>query len=347
MNAEIPSPSDRLEQTPDGPLVLLFYDGFDHMARRGAAGRLYSAAHRLARRVNCAIRRKHTHSGFYAAFLSLQKSLRGLGYNVRVNDFAAAEARPAYPVGVCGYPSVLEVFDGPNPILFGHGDVGGHAKAEIARQQRMRLMIQPCEWAAAFNRAVWGDRLRIWPVGIEAPPLERRAKDLDFVVYDKIRWHREERVPAIRDALLARLDAAGLTYQVLRYGGHVEADYRAALSRAKGLLFLCEHETQGIAYQEAMAAGIPVLAWDEGELVDPNLRRQAPDLAVTSVPYFDARCGRRFKLADFDVELAAFLEARDTYDPAAYMRENLSMRRAGEAYVALYASLLAPAEAVS
>lgn len=331
-----------LEQTSDGPLVLLFYDGFDHMAGRTPLGKVYSAGHRLARRVNCAIRRKHTHSGFYAAFLSLQKSLSQLGYNVRINDFAAAKARPDYPVGVCGYPSILDIFQGQNPVLFGHGDVGGQSKERIARQARMRLMIQPCDWAVEYNRNVWGDRLRVWPVGIEAPHLQSRSKDLDFVVYDKIRWHREERESAVRDVLLSKLEAAGLTYQVLRYGGHVEADYRAALSRSKALLFVCEHETQGIAYQEAMAAGIPVLAWDEGKLVDPALAKNAPDLEVSSVPYFDARCGRTFTMADFDEQLEAFLAQRDSYDPAAYMQEKLSMKAAGEAYIKLYSSLLPP-----
>ncbi|WP_375597140.1 glycosyltransferase [Devosia sp. Naph2] len=336
----LPAEALGLERTAKGPLVLLFYDGFDHKARRGWIGRTYSAAHRFARRFNNLRRRKQMHSGFYAAFLSLQRSLHLLGCDVRVNDFEAAEARPGYPVGLCGYPSVLDVLASDNPAIFGHGDVGPSERArQVAEQQRLCLIIQPCAWAVEYNRPIWGDRLRAWPVGIEAPKLADVLKDLDFVVYDKIRWHREERETTVRDALLAKLDAAGLKYEVLRYGAHMETDYLALLARSRGLLFLCEHETQGIACQLAMAAGVPVLAWDEGRLVDPTLLREAPDLIVTSVPYFDDRCGLRFKLADFDRALSSYLANRANYDPASYVAENLSMRKSGEEYLRMYASL--------
>jgi hypothetical protein len=78
----------------------------------------------------------------------------------------------------------------------------------------------------------------------------------------------------------------------LRYGAHHLGQFRNALSRAHAMIFLCEHETQGIAYQEAMASNVPVLALDEGVLVDPEQKRFArSDLRVSSVPYFDATCG--------------------------------------------------------
>ena len=30
------------------------------------------------------------------------------------------------------------------------------------------------------------------------------------------------------------------------------------------MVFLCEHENQDIAYQQALACGVPILAWDRG-----------------------------------------------------------------------------------
>ena len=36
------------------------------------------------------------------------------------------------------------------------------------------------------------------------------------------------------------------------------------------MIFLVEHETQGIAYQEAMACDVPILAWDQGNWLDPK-----------------------------------------------------------------------------
>ena len=50
------------------------------------------------------------------------------------------------------------------------------------------------------------------------------------------------------------------------------------------------------AYQEALASNLPVLAWDQGEWLDPARPRysDAP-VAATSVPYFSEACGLRFK----------------------------------------------------
>ena len=41
--------------------------------------------------------------------------------------------------------------------------------------------------------------------------------------------------------------------------GSTVQSYRALLRRSKSMLFLCESETQGMAYQEALASNVPVL----------------------------------------------------------------------------------------
>jgi hypothetical protein len=50
----------------------------------------------------------------------------------------------------------------------------------------------------------------------------------------------------------------------VRYKFHDHYSYRRLLQRSRALVFLCEHETQAIAYQEALASNVPVLAWDNG-----------------------------------------------------------------------------------
>lgn len=336
-----------LEMTGKGPLVLLFYDGYERQALPGTLGMIRSQGRRLARYLYRTARGKQARTGFYTAFLSLCQSLRQVGCDVRVNDFAAAQARPGYPIGLCGYPGVLKRVNLPNPVIFGHGDLGFPEAAKlIAAQDRMRILIQPCEWACAFNEPYCGDKLRAFPVGVDAElwRLPALPKTTDFLVYDKIRWHREERVPAIRDRLIESLRARGHTVTVLRYGHHAQGDYRKALAQSQALLFLCEHETQGIAYQEAMAAGVPVLAWDEGRLVDPLLLKYAPDLEVSSVPYFDERCGLTFTLANFEAVSDRFWTQRKTFRPRDFVTERLSMRRAGVDYLALYQSIARPGD---
>jgi hypothetical protein len=121
---------------------------------------------------------------------------------------------------------------------------------------------------------------------------------------------------------------------------HHQRQFREALARAKGMLFLCEHETQGLAYQEALASNVPVLALDEGELVDPQQRRFArPDLKVSSVPYFDAFCGETFVPATLEETLDRFMRHRSSYAPRSYVLQNLSMRKAAENYLELYGSI--------
>jgi len=332
----------RLELTARGPLVLLFYDGFERKARPGLIGAAYSEGRRMARYLYRTARRRQVRTGFYTAFLSLCRSLRLVGCDVRVNDFRALRQRPHYPIGLCGYPSVLAHVAGDNPIIFGHGDLGlPEAAAGIAAREQMRILIQPCDWACAFNRPYCGDKLRAFPVGVDSSQwhLREMAKTHDFLVYDKIRWYRGERVPAIRDRLIESLTARGHSVTVVQYGAHRQDQYRRALATSRALLFLCEHETQGIAYQEALAAGVPVLAWDEGELVDPELRRYAPNLKVSSVPYFDERCGMRFTLETFEQIAVQFWAEIERFRPRDYIDDRLSMQRAGRDYLSLYSSI--------
>ncbi len=333
-----------LERTAKGPLVLLFYDGFERRARRGLLGGLYSQGRRFARYAYRTLRRRQAHTGFYTAFLSLQRSLEMVGCDVRVNDFAAAEARPGYPIGVAGFPTVLQAVDLPNPTIFGPGDFGyPDESVAVAKDERFKILIQPGEWFCDYYRPYCGDKLAPWPVGIDVeawPDLSGGEKSLDFVVYDKIRWYRDERVPAILDALVAKLRADGRSVEVLRYGDHALGHYRSALSRARALLFLCEHETQGIAYQEALASGVPVLAWDEGVLTDPKqIPFAAPDLKVQSVPYFDERCGMTFKLDEFDKVYPEFWRRLASFRPRDYVLDRLSMEGAARAYLDLYRSI--------
>ncbi|MDB5622820.1 MAG: hypothetical protein JWR39_1383 [Devosia sp.] len=333
-----------LEVTSRGPLVLLFYDGFERKARPGIQGAAYSQARRWARYLLRTARRKQVHTGFYTAFLSLQHSLRELGCNVRVNDFAAAEHRPNYPIGVAGYPTVFEAVKLlSNPVIFGHGDIGPPEHANLVSQaNNIRIVIQPGKWAADFLQPFLGDKLVVWPVGIDASQwnLPQEPSSTDFLVYDKIRWYRDVQVPRVLDHITTELDARGHSYKVVRYGHHIKHEFRAHLARSRALIFLCEHETQGIAYQEAMAAGVPVLAWDEGKLVDPVMLRYAPDLQVSSVPYFDERCGLTFTMDNFESTLSAFVAQRDHFRPQEFIRDRLSLERAGRDYLALYASLL-------
>lgn len=330
-----------LHLTSKGPLVLLFYDGYEWRARAGVIGGARSQLKRFARYAYRTVRRKQVQTGFYTAFIALRTALERHGCDVRVNDFATAVAMPNYPIGLAGYPTVLPAVNLPNPVIFGPGDFGSpRCSVAVAAQSNIKLLIQPSDWFRDYYRPSCGNKVVTWFAGIDTEKLadaSGHTKSVDVLIYDKIRWHREERFESIIGRLTAHLDSHGLSYRILRYGEHHRGQFAAALKTARSMSFICEHETQGLAYQEALAANVPVFAWDEGEFVDPQLNGDAgPGLAVSSVPYFDRRCGKQFKLLDLEAEFDRFWARLDKFAPREYVIEVLSLELSAQAYLALY-----------
>lgn len=336
--------SQRAIMTRKGPLVLLFYDGFEWQLRKGLVGQTYAQGRRLARFLYRTARRKQVRTGFYTAFLALWRSLEKIGCDVRVNDYALAARHPSYPIGVAGYPSVLGKAPQPNPIIFGPGDFGMPEESrKLAGDDQYRILIQPSDWFCDVYRPYCGDKLMSWYAGIDTqswPDASGEPKSVDCIVYDKIRWNRDELVPQFLDPMLDSLRRKGRSFEVLRYGAHAQFEFSAAVKRARSLIFVCEHETQGLAYQEAMAANVPVFAWDEGRLVDPWLAPYAkPGLEVSSVPYFSDECGLTFRAADFDSRFDQFWARLPEFQPRNYVERELNMQRSAEAYLRAYLSI--------
>ena len=299
---------------------------------------------RAARRVYHAVTAGQSVSGFEIAFRLLRTALERAGVRVVVNNPALARRHPGHPVGLCGYPHALDRWSLPNPVVLGPGLLDHPLEApRLMEDPRFRSYLVPCDWYRDLFAPHYGDAVATWFGGIDLdawPDLAGAPKDIDFLVYDKILWERERVVPGLLDPMLAELRRRGLRVEVVRRGAYGLDEYRALLGRARGMLFVCEHETQGLAYQEAMACGVPILAWDPGVWLDPGRARwtSAP-VRASSVPYFDASCGERFAdAAAFPAALDAFLARRDGYRPREYVRRHLSLDESARRYLALYAA---------
>ncbi|MDV6331070.1 hypothetical protein [Asticcacaulis sp. 201] len=344
MTSNVADIADGLERTARGPLVLLFYDGYERKVIPGFGGELISQSLRLARFLKRSAMRQQVRTGFYTAFLGLVKSLEAVGCDIRINDFAAARRRPSYPIGLAGYPTVISKVDLPNPVILGPGDPGlPPAAARTIQDPRFKKIIQPSDWISDMYVPLCGDKVLTWFAGIDAgdwPDYANEPKTVDFIIYDKIRWNRDTQVPAVLDRVTRRLKQDGRSFTVLRYGAHHHSEFKAALKKSKALIFLCEHETQGLAYQEALSANIPVLAWDEGKMIDPVLHPYLlENTEVSSVPYFSDACGRRFKIDQFEPVYEAFWRLLGTFQPRQYVEDTLSLPKAGEIYLKAYAEL--------
>jgi hypothetical protein len=318
--------------------VMLFYREpeqdrflpFDRYARRWIRP-LY---HRLSGR--------QTTTGFRVWFDALVKALRLAGEEVVINDHRLARRHPGHPVGLVGYPAVIENYTLPNPTVLGPGLYDHPSLApDLFKDPRHRAYLLTCQWMLALFGRAYGDRCHLWHGGIdlaEWPDASNQAKSIDVLVYDKIRWNRDRLVPELLDPSLIELRRRGLSFEVLRYGQYQHSAYRRTLATSRAMLFLCEHETQGMAYQEALASNVPVLAWDNGYWLDPRRALYEPKpVPASSVPYFSTECGMRFARADeFQDRLTVFWRQLATYRPRRFVERELSLATSAERYLTVY-----------
>jgi hypothetical protein len=327
--------------TVNFPILLFFRDSeFDKLV-------LYDRyLKRIVRPLYSRLLRRPKQTGFATWFRLLCDALQRAGANIAINNYRLARARPELPVGLVGAPPLLESWSLSNPALLGpalydHPGLAPHLMAD----PRFRRYLVSADWCLEMFRPYYGEHCALWFAGIDVahwPDSRQGERDIDVLVYDKIRWDRERLVPGFLEPLVAELRRGGLSVQRLQYRFYDVPTYRRLLGRSRSMLFLCEHETQGIAYQEALASNVPVLAWDNGFWLDPLARRfSSQPIPASSVPYFDTRCGERFRdLASFSAVFELFWARLGSYEPRQYVKEHLSPAASSSLYLQLYRELL-------
>ena len=275
-------------------------------------------------------------SGQRRVLLNLCAGLDRLGIRYRVNDYRYIQKHPEELACIIGRPFVLDWFKWKNPLLLGVAmyDHPVDAQERLNELQVKRVLV-PCAWYADMFRPHW-PHVDAWPVGIDTDlwtPTPADRKSVDVLLYDKVRWDYERYEPELIEPIRRQLEASGRTVEVIRYGHYKEADYKAALARCRSMIFLCEHESQGIACQQALSSGVPVFAWDRGgPWQDPKYfpHKVQYEGGVSSVPYFDARCGMTFTdAASFTSGWSKFwshVSAGD-FAPRDYVVENLTLEK--------------------
>ena len=88
---------------------------------------------------------------------------------------------------------------------------------------------------------------------------------------------------------------------------------------------------------------VPVFAWDQGFSLDPNrFNWNDPIMPATSVPFFDEKCGDRFKnYTDFENKFNEFYAnvLNRRYAPREYILNNLTLRKSGERMIQILDSV--------
>lgn len=288
------------------------------------------------------VRGKRRPGGQTRVFLNLLAGLDEIGARYRVNDYRHAKRHPHELACIIGKPFVLDQVEWKNPILFG-ASVFSHPidDPHLFERRPVCKVLVPGPWMKAMCEPYWGSRVEAWPVGIDTGlwrPADSDGKTTDVLIYNKVLWDRPRQEACLVDPIREALKAAGHSSTELRYGNYREDDYLDALRHCRSMIFLCEHETQGIAYQQALSCDVPILAWDQGGAWrDPSYFPDRVVFApVTSVPYWDDRCGTRFTDAlDFPGQWQRFSAgvSDGRYRPRDYILDNLTLARCARKYV--------------
>jgi glycosyltransferase involved in cell wall biosynthesis len=297
---------------------------------------------RVVRRL---VRGKPQPGGVMRWFLNLRAGLDRLGVPYRVNDYRGLRRSPGAWAHVLGKPHVVEKIPAGHPIIYGPGVAAHPYESNFWGRADIRLMLISCAWfKAMYDRDLPRPvPTAVWPAGVDTDmwkPYDADHKTTDFLIYDKVRWEHDQYESSILQPIRDELKKRGLSFKEIRYGHYLEEEYRQLLPNVRAMIFLCEHETQGFAYLQALSCGAPIFAWDRGGFwQDPSMYPDRVQFApVTSVPYFGPRCGVRFRdFAEFQALFPRFWEdvRNSRFQPREYVLENFDLAAQAQNYVEL------------
>jgi hypothetical protein len=300
---------------------------------------------RIIRRL---LRGKPRPSGHGRTFLNLCAGLNRIRVPYRVNDFRFARKHSKVLVCIVGKSFLLDKIEWENPILFGPcGYSHPMDDPQLLERLPVKRVLVYGPWEKEMYEPYWGETVKLWPVGIDTDmwqPCRNEAKTVDVLIYDKVRWEHDNYETDLIRPIRSFLRKSGRSYLEIRYGHYREEGFRLALARCRVMIFLCEHETQGIAYQQALSGGVPIFAWDRGgPWQDPSYYPHKVIFSpVTSIPYWDERCGYRFSsLAEFEAQWSLFWDDAQggRFVPRDYVLENLTLEKCAREYVKIAGSV--------
>ena len=277
--------------------------------------------------------------------LQLLKGLDKIGIPYRFNDYTFIKKHPHEIACLIGKPHLLDHHHWKNPILFGAG-IFSHPNDQpelFTKYPSIQKILVPGNWMYNMFYPFYADKMCIWPVGIDTDywipdPLK---STFDFLIYNKILWDKKSKYRMLLQPILDTLEAQNCSYQIINYGSYNHETLLKKTRQSKAIIYLCEHETQGMACQQMMATDTPVLAWDKGGFWEdpsyyPHKVQYEP---VSSVPYWEDRCGLKFKnMIEFPSRLKLFLNLLDQnkFSPRSYIMENLSLEVCAYKYLDIY-----------
>lgn len=280
--------------------------------------------------------------GVEKVFINLCKGLDLLGIEYSVN-LPFNQLKSSDKIAFLGAGKhCLDGYSQPNKIVAGIGLMTHPSEwPNLCKEYPIVKYLQHSKWAADVYKPYFGNEVcDIWPVGIDTDywkPLPYVNKSIDVLLYNKIRWNKEQLNAELRNPIIAYLQNNKLSFKEIVYGNYTEKEYHHLLSHSKSMIFLCEHESQGIACCEALSMDVPVLAWDNGYCLDPNRFIWGDEIMpATSVPIFNEKCGERFNgIEHFSKTANVFFKKIETnqYGARDFILETITLIKSAELFL--------------
>lgn len=294
---------------------------------------------RIARRI---LRGKPRPGGIDIVFINLCKGLDLLDIpyevNIPFNKLAIHQVVCIFGKGT----ACLNEYQQPNPIVAGIGLMTHPAQwPDLCKKYPVKRYLQHSTWCNDLYVPYYGNEIcqDLWPVGIDTAywSSSDTPKQFDFLIYNKIHWNKEKLNNEFVNPLKRQLEDGGFSYREIVYGKYKREEYKTLLNATRAMIFIAEHESQGLAYQEALSMDVPILAWNQGKIMDPQYKVWSDfGKPATSVPYWDSRCGETFvSILDFREQLNLFWNnlIAGLYKPKAYVDDFLTLKLCAQRFV--------------
>jgi glycosyltransferase involved in cell wall biosynthesis len=207
------------------------------------------------------------------------------------------------------------------------------------------VYIHPSEWAANAWRELGYARTVIdtWPVGIDSSTFEiykqKQKNKTEVLFYYKCRdKNKIDGATLIEEVLRCE----GIKFKRFNYGSYDQKDYLNTLGESKYVVWYGRQESQGLALQEALSMGCPIIVVDvktigENDGTGYQFTEKEALISATSAPYFDDRCG--LKISDLNqlAYVVKFMERSfEKFKPNDYVAENLTIEVSSRNFVSLF-----------